>query len=69
MSRLSALAEGGLVDLVELGVGNGVQLGHLAGFGVLLVALRDTCTKFLEMIELAGALTLIVGTQRLPTLT
>jgi hypothetical protein len=56
MSRLSAFAAVGLADLVELGVGDGVQLGHLAGFGVLLVALRDTGTEAWELSELAWAL-------------
>jgi hypothetical protein len=56
VSRLSAFAAVGLADLVELGVGDGVKLGHLAGFGVLLVALRDTGTEAWELIELAGAL-------------
>ena len=56
MSRLSAFAAVGLAVLVELGVGDGVKLGHLAGFGVLLVALRDTGTEAWELSELAGAL-------------
>jgi hypothetical protein len=56
MSRLSAFAAVGLADLVELGVGNGVELGNLAGFGVLLVALRNTCTEAWELSELAWAL-------------
>jgi hypothetical protein len=55
MSRLSAFAAVGLADLVELGFGDGVQLGHLAGFGVLLVALRDTGTEAWELSELAGS--------------
>jgi hypothetical protein len=55
MSRLCAFAAVGLADLVELGVGDGVKLGHLAGFGVLLVALRDTGTEAWELSELAGA--------------
>jgi hypothetical protein len=61
MSRLSAFAAVGLADLVELGVGDGVKLGHLAGFGVLLVALRDTGTEAWELSELAGALNIESG--------
>jgi hypothetical protein len=61
MSRLSAFAAVGLADLVELGVGDGVKLGHLAGFGVLLVALRDTSTEAWELSELAGALNIESG--------
>ena len=56
MSRLSAFAAVGLADLVELSIGDGVKLGHLAGFGVLLVALRDTSTEAWELREIAGAL-------------
>ena len=44
MSRFSAFAAVGLAYLVELGVGDSVQLGNLASFSVLLVALRDTGT-------------------------
>ena len=61
MSRLSAFAAVGLADLVVLGVGDGVKLGHLAGFGVLLVALRDTGTEAWELSELAGALNIESG--------
>jgi hypothetical protein len=61
MSRLSAFAAVGLADLVELSVGDGVKLGHLAGFGVLLVALRDTGTEAWELSELAGALNIESG--------
>jgi hypothetical protein len=55
MSRLSAFAAVGLADLVVLGVRDGVELGNLAGFSVLLVALRDTCTEAWELSELAWA--------------
>ena len=61
VSRLSAFAAVGLADLVELGVGDGVELGYLAGFGVLLVALRDTSTEAWELSELAGALNIESG--------
>jgi len=61
VSGLSAFAAVGLADLVELGVGDGVKLGHLAGFGVLLVALRDTGTEAWELSELAGALNIESG--------
>jgi hypothetical protein len=61
MSGLSAFAAVGLADLVELGVGDGVELGNLAGFGVLLVALRDTSTEAWELRELAGALNIESG--------
>ena len=61
MSGLSAFAAVGLADLVELGVGDGVELGNLAGFGVLLVALRDTSTEAWELSELAGALNIESG--------
>ena len=61
VSRLSAFAAVGLVDLIELGDGDGVKLGHLAGFGVLLVALRDTGTEAWELSELAGALNIEIG--------
>ncbi len=56
VSGLSALAAVGLADLVVLGVGDGVELGHLAGFGVLLVALGDTGTETWELAEVAWAL-------------
>ena len=56
MSRLSALAAVGLANLVVLGVRDGVELGNLAGFGVLLVALGDTGTETWELREVAGAL-------------
>jgi hypothetical protein len=49
-----------LADLVVLGVGDGVELSHLAGFSVLLVALRNTCTEAWELGELAGALNIEV---------
>jgi hypothetical protein len=42
--------------LVVLGVRDGIELGNLAGFSVLLVALRNTCTEAWELSELAGAL-------------
>jgi hypothetical protein len=61
MSRLSAFAAVSLANLVELGVGDGVKLSHLAGFGVLLVALRDTGTEAWELSELAGALNIESG--------
>jgi hypothetical protein len=61
VSGLSAFAAVGLADLVELGVGDGVELGYLAGFGVLLVALRDTSTEAWELGELAGALNVESG--------
>jgi hypothetical protein len=61
MSGLSAFAAVGLADLVELGVGDSVELGNLAGFGVLLVALRDTSTEAWELRELAGALNIESG--------
>jgi hypothetical protein len=61
VSGLSAFAAVGLADLVELGVGDGVELGNLAGFGVLLVALRDTGTEAWELSELAGALNIESG--------
>ena len=61
VSRLSAFAAVGLADLVELGVGDGVKLGHLAGFGVLLVALRDAGTEAWQLCELAGALNIQSG--------
>ena len=61
VSGLSAFAAVGLADLVELGVGDGVELGNLAGFGVLLVTLRDTSTEAWELSELAGALNVESG--------
>jgi len=61
VSGLSAFAAVGLADLVELGVGDGVELGNLAGFGVLLVALRDTGTEAWELSKLAGALNIESG--------
>jgi len=61
MSRLSSFAAVGLTNLVELGVGDGIELGYLAGFGVLLVALRDTSTEAWELSELAGALNIKSG--------
>ena len=61
MSGLSAFAAFGLADLIELGVGDGVELGNLAGFSVLLVALRDTGTEAWELSELAGALNFETG--------
>jgi hypothetical protein len=56
VSGLSALAAVGLADLVVLGVGDGVELSDLAGFGVLLVALGDTSTEAWKLGELAWAL-------------
>ena len=61
MSGLSAFAAVGLADLVELGVWDGIELGNLAGFGVLLVALGDTGTEAWELRELAGALNVESG--------
>ena len=51
----SAFAAVGLADLVVLGVGDGIELGNLAGFSVLLVALRDTSTEAWELAEVAWA--------------
>lgn len=61
MSRLSAFAAVCLADLVVLGIGNGVELSNLAGFSVLLVALRNTSTETWELSELAWALNVQSG--------
>jgi hypothetical protein len=61
VSGLSAFAAVGLADLVELGVGDGIELGNLACFSVLLVALRDTCTEAWELGELAWAFNIESG--------
>jgi len=53
--RFSAFAAVGLADLVVLGVGDGIELSNLAGFSVLLVALRDTSTEAWKLTEVARA--------------
>jgi hypothetical protein len=53
---LSAFAAVSLANLIELSVRDGIELGNLAGFSVLLVALADTGTEAWELGELAGAL-------------
>ena len=56
MSSFSAFAAVGLADLVELGVGDGLELLRLGGLSVLLVALGNTGTEAWEVAELTWAL-------------
>ena len=53
--RFSAFAAVGLADLIVLSIRDGIELGNLASFSVLLVALRDTSTKTWELAEVARA--------------
>ena len=55
VSSLSAFAAVGLADLVELSVGNSLELLRLGCLSVLLVALSNTGTEAWEVVEFAGA--------------
>jgi len=61
VSGLSAFAAVGLADLVVLSVRDSVELGNLAGFSVLFVALRNTCAETWELSELAWAFNIESG--------